>query len=173
MLWGGGWLVLAALFSQPEVKHPVILLWLFKPKQISTSMMNPPGIKHHILMLADSKQDKDRWVLALNELHKILKKNRISDTSVYRAKEIYDGQLPYIAKTTCATIMGRCWGRAWHLLAGKSLKWMASWLTMLVLLLADHDNLLVGSEEGLYILDLLKDSKHGALAAVAWRAACA
>ena len=45
-------------------------------------MLKPPGIKNQILMLADNEQDKGRWVGALNELHKVLRKNRIPDKSV-------------------------------------------------------------------------------------------
>jgi len=33
-------------------------------------------------MLAESKNDKSRWVGALNELHKVLHKNKILDKSV-------------------------------------------------------------------------------------------
>ena len=44
--------------------------------------MTPPGTKHQVLMIADSEQDKNRWVGALNELHKLLRKNKIPDKSV-------------------------------------------------------------------------------------------
>lgn len=44
--------------------------------------MYPQGSKHQVLMLADSEQDKDRWVGALNELLKLLRKNKLPDKSV-------------------------------------------------------------------------------------------
>ena len=44
--------------------------------------MTPPGTKHQVLMIADTEQDKNRWVGALNELHKLLRKNKIPDKSV-------------------------------------------------------------------------------------------
>ncbi len=46
--------------------------------------MTPPGTKHQVLMIADTEQDKNRWVGALNELHKLLRKNKIPDKSVSR-----------------------------------------------------------------------------------------
>jgi len=45
-------------------------------------MLSPPGLQSHILMLAESEGDKTRWVGALNELHKVLRKNKIPDKSV-------------------------------------------------------------------------------------------
>lgn len=50
--------------------------------QVTSSLLKPPGVKNHILMLADNEPDKTRWVGALNELHKVLKKNKIPDKSV-------------------------------------------------------------------------------------------
>ena len=39
--------------------------------------MDPPGVRHQCLMLADSESEKTKWVVALNELHRILKKNKL------------------------------------------------------------------------------------------------
>ena len=44
--------------------------------------MDPPGVRHQCLMLADSESEKTKWVVALNELHRILKKNKLPGTSV-------------------------------------------------------------------------------------------
>jgi serine/threonine-protein kinase MRCK len=33
-------------------------------------------------MLADSESEKTKWVVALNELHRILKKNKLPDRSL-------------------------------------------------------------------------------------------
>ena len=41
------------------------------------SLMDPPGVRHQCLMLADSESEKTKWVVALNELHRILKKNKL------------------------------------------------------------------------------------------------
>lgn len=52
--------------------------------QVTTSEMNPPGSKYHVLMLAESEQERHRWVGALNELHKLLRKNKLSNKSVIK-----------------------------------------------------------------------------------------
>jgi serine/threonine-protein kinase MRCK len=38
-------------------------------------------------MLADSESEKTKWVVALNELHRILKKNKLPDRSLHRVSE--------------------------------------------------------------------------------------
>jgi serine/threonine-protein kinase MRCK len=50
--------------------------------KVMTSLISPPEVGHQVLMLADNEQDKRRWVGALNELHKVLRKNNIPDKSV-------------------------------------------------------------------------------------------
>ena len=57
-------------------------------------------------MLADSENEKSKWVGVLSELHKILKKNKFRDRSVYVPKEAYDSTLPLIKTTQAAAIIG-------------------------------------------------------------------
>lgn len=57
-------------------------------------------------MLADSENEKSKWVGVLSELHKILKKNKFRDRSVYVPKEAYDSTLPLIKTTQAAAILG-------------------------------------------------------------------
>lgn len=40
------------------------------------------GVRHHTLMLADTENEKTKWVVALNELHRILKRNRLPNRQV-------------------------------------------------------------------------------------------
>jgi len=75
--------------------------------RVTCSLLAPPGGKYHVLMLADSEQDKNRWVGALNELLKLLRKNKLPDKSVYRPKEIYDQSFPILQKLLCAAILNR------------------------------------------------------------------
>ena len=70
-------------------------------------MLDPPGTKHQVLMLAEKEGERDYWVGALREMHRILKKNNIVDRSVYQCKEVYDSQMPIISKIHCAAILGR------------------------------------------------------------------
>jgi serine/threonine-protein kinase MRCK len=95
--------------------------------RVTSALMDPPGIKHQVLMLADTEQDKNRWVGALNELLKLLRKNKLPDKSVYRAKEVYDTALPILPKVLCSSIL-------------------------------DHERLVVGTEEGLCVIELLRDN---------------
>lgn len=44
--------------------------------------MEPYGTKNHTLMLADSENEKSKWVVALSELHRILKRNNLPNTMV-------------------------------------------------------------------------------------------
>ena len=70
-------------------------------------------------MLADSENEKSKWVGVLSELHKILKKNKFRDRSVFVPKEAYDSTLPLIKTTQAAAIIGgspqQCPWRATHL----------------------------------------------------------
>lgn len=58
-------------------------------------------------MLADSETERSKWVGVLSELHKVLKKNKFRDRSVYVPKEAYDSTLPLIKTTQAAAIIGR------------------------------------------------------------------
>ena len=78
------------------------------PLQVSCSLLEPPDTRHQVLMLAEKETDRDRWVGALTELHRILKKNNIPDKSVYQCKEVYDSQMPIISKIHCGVILGQC-----------------------------------------------------------------
>lgn len=44
--------------------------------------MEPPGLKNHTLMLADTESEKTKWVVALSELHRILKRNNLPNKTV-------------------------------------------------------------------------------------------
>ncbi|XP_059136662.1 serine/threonine-protein kinase MRCK alpha isoform X3 [Peromyscus eremicus] len=73
--------------------------------RVTASQLSAPGNKCSILMLADSENEKSKWVGVLSELHKILKKNKFRDRSVYVPKEAYDSTLPLIKTTQAAAIL--------------------------------------------------------------------
>ncbi|KAL1124458.1 hypothetical protein AAG570_001084 [Ranatra chinensis] len=91
--------------------------------RITTSLMDPPGLKNHTLMLADTENEKSKWVVALTELHRILKRNNLPNTSVFQVKEVLDNTQVFIKNTMAASIV-------------------------------DPDRLVIGTEEGLFCLDL-------------------
>lgn len=80
-------------------------LYLF---QVTASQLSACSNKCSILILADSENEKSKWVGVLNELHRILKKNKLKDRSVYVPKEAYDSTLPLIKTTQAAAIIGMC-----------------------------------------------------------------
>lgn len=91
--------------------------------RITTSLMDPPGFKNHTLMLADTESEKNKWVVALTELHRILKRNNLPNTTVFQAKEVLDNTQTFIKNTMSGAIV-------------------------------DPDRLVIGTEEGLFCLDL-------------------
>ncbi|XP_027274651.1 serine/threonine-protein kinase MRCK alpha isoform X2 [Cricetulus griseus] len=73
--------------------------------RVTASQLSAPSNKCSILMLADSESERSKWVGILSELHKILKKNKFRDRSVYVPKEAYDSTLPLIKTTQAAAII--------------------------------------------------------------------
>uniref|UniRef100_A0A6Q2Z054 non-specific serine/threonine protein kinase n=1 Tax=Esox lucius TaxID=8010 RepID=A0A6Q2Z054_ESOLU len=69
--------------------------------QLSASSSHKPSI----LILADSDHERNKWVGLLNELHRILKKNKLKERFVYVPKEAYDSTLPLIKTTQSAAII--------------------------------------------------------------------
>ncbi|KAL1769841.1 serine serine/threonine-protein kinase MRCK alpha isoform X10 [Sigmodon hispidus] len=73
--------------------------------RVTASQLSAPSNRCSILMLAESENEKSKWVGVLSELHKILKKNKFRDRSVYVPKEAYDSTLPLIKTTQAAAII--------------------------------------------------------------------
>uniref|UniRef100_A0A4W5PGQ1 non-specific serine/threonine protein kinase n=1 Tax=Hucho hucho TaxID=62062 RepID=A0A4W5PGQ1_9TELE len=65
----------------------------------------PTFHKPSILILADSDHERNKWVGLLNELQRILKKNKLKERFVYVPKEAYDSTLPLIKTTQSAAII--------------------------------------------------------------------
>ncbi|KAI7804951.1 putative serine/threonine-protein kinase MRCK alpha-like [Triplophysa rosa] len=61
--------------------------------------------KCSILILADSDQERTKWVGLLSELHRLLKKSKLKERFVYVPKEAYDSALPLIKTTQSAAII--------------------------------------------------------------------
>lgn len=75
--------------------------------QVTAAQLSPSSShKPSILILADSDQERNKWVGLLNELHRILKKNKLKERFVYVPKEAYDSTLPLIKTTQSAAIIG-------------------------------------------------------------------
>ena len=55
-------------------------------------------------MLADNESEKSKWVIALGELHRILKRNNLPNTDIYKVNEILDNTLSIIRNALCSVI---------------------------------------------------------------------
>ncbi|XP_061742112.1 serine/threonine-protein kinase MRCK alpha isoform X2 [Nerophis ophidion] len=74
--------------------------------RVTASQLSPTSShKPSILILADSDQERNKWVGLLNELHRILRKNKLKERFVYVPKEAYDSTLPLIKTTQSAAII--------------------------------------------------------------------
>ncbi|XP_029790746.1 serine/threonine-protein kinase MRCK alpha isoform X12 [Suricata suricatta] len=73
--------------------------------RVTASQLSASDSRCSILMLAESESERNKWVGVLSELHKILKKSKFRDRSVYVPKEAYDSTLPLIKTTQAAAII--------------------------------------------------------------------
>ncbi|XP_039548177.1 serine/threonine-protein kinase MRCK alpha isoform X2 [Pimephales promelas] len=82
-------------------KKDIPCIFRVTASQLSAS----PSQKTCILILADNEQERSKWVCALNELQRILRKNKLKERFVYVPKEAYDSTLPLIKTTQTAAII--------------------------------------------------------------------
>jgi len=74
--------------------------------RITTSLLEG-GSKLQTLMLADTISERSKWVTALSELHRILKKNSLPNTAVFKVKEVLDSSLNIIRNCISAAIIDK------------------------------------------------------------------
>lgn len=74
------------------------------PPQITTSLIDG-GQTAHTLMLADTETEKAKWVVALSELHRILKRNNLPNTAIFRVRDVLDSSLSMIRNAHAALII--------------------------------------------------------------------
>lgn len=73
--------------------------------KITTSLMEPPGPRNSTLMLADTEAEKNKWVVALAELHRIMKRNNLPNTTVLVARELIDTSLTLLRNALSGAII--------------------------------------------------------------------
>lgn len=73
--------------------------------RITTSFMEPPGPRNSMLMLADTEGEKNKWVVALSELHRIMKRNNLPNTTVLIARELIDNSLTLLRNAHSAVVI--------------------------------------------------------------------
>lgn len=81
---------------------------LAKIFRISTSQIEGTSSESRqgTLLMADNPDERRKWVVALNELVRLLKKSRLPDRSAFRVKEMFDVMsLPMIRAALCAAVI--------------------------------------------------------------------
>lgn len=79
--------------------------------RIATSMLDPPGLKSITLMMVDRESEKNKWVDALAELHRILKRNKLSRRRLVEPKQLLDSTLSIIKNCLSAVIISKVGSR--------------------------------------------------------------
>lgn len=72
--------------------------------KIKTALIDG-GLSLNTLMLADNESEKSKWVIALGELHRILKRNSLPNTAIFKVNEILDNTLSLIRNALCSVII--------------------------------------------------------------------
>ncbi|XP_001360900.3 serine/threonine-protein kinase Genghis Khan [Drosophila pseudoobscura] len=72
--------------------------------KIKTALIES-GLSLNTLMLADNESEKSKWVIALSELHRILKRNSLPNTAIFKVYEILDNTLSLIRNALCSVII--------------------------------------------------------------------
>ncbi|XP_033250637.1 serine/threonine-protein kinase Genghis Khan-like isoform X2 [Drosophila miranda] len=72
--------------------------------KIKTALIES-GLSLNTLMLADNESEKSKWVIALSELHRILKRNSLPNTAIFKVYKILDNTLSLIRNALCSVII--------------------------------------------------------------------
>uniref|UniRef100_UPI00398E446D serine/threonine-protein kinase MRCK alpha-like n=1 Tax=Pristiophorus japonicus TaxID=55135 RepID=UPI00398E446D len=75
--------------------------------RITASQLTVPRTKASLLVLAESENEKKKWVTVINELVSIRKQSGFKQRSALSAKEAYDSALPLIRNTQSAAILDK------------------------------------------------------------------
>nr|XP_009860020.1 serine/threonine-protein kinase MRCK alpha isoform X1 [Ciona intestinalis]XP_026692048.1 serine/threonine-protein kinase MRCK alpha isoform X1 [Ciona intestinalis] len=73
--------------------------------RVVASCMHRPVLRSQVLLLAESETAKSKWVGALSEVLRILRKHQLRDKSIYRPLETYDPTLPMIKSSMSASVI--------------------------------------------------------------------
>lgn len=73
--------------------------------RVTASQLTVPPAMCTVLLLAESKGERERWLQMLGELQRLLLDARPRPRPVYTLKEAYDNGLPLLPHTLCAAII--------------------------------------------------------------------
>ncbi|XP_010634337.1 serine/threonine-protein kinase MRCK gamma isoform X1 [Fukomys damarensis] len=73
--------------------------------RVTASQLTVPPTMCTVLLLAESKGERERWLQVLGELQRLLLEARPRPRPVYTLKEAYDNGLPLLPHTLCAAVI--------------------------------------------------------------------
>ncbi|KAK6038921.1 CNH domain protein [Cooperia oncophora] len=91
-------------------KNDLAKIFRITTSQIQGSSMTDESTmtRQYTLLMADSQEERKKWVIALNELKTLLKRSRLADRSAFTVKEVFDvASLPSIRVAQCAVVIDR------------------------------------------------------------------
>ncbi|VDO34630.1 unnamed protein product [Haemonchus placei] len=91
-------------------KNDLAKIFRITTSQIQGSSITDEGVvtRQYTLLMADSQEERKKWVIALNELKTLLKRSRLADRSAFTIKEVFDvTSLPSIRVAQCAVVIDR------------------------------------------------------------------
>ncbi|NWI50339.1 MRCKB kinase, partial [Calyptomena viridis] len=103
--------------------------------RVTASLLGLPSKSCSLLILTENENEKRKWVGILEGLQSILHKNRLRNQVVHIPQEAYDSTLPLIKGSLAAAIVG----------------------IFFFSLGLDRDRIAIGSEEGLYVIEVTRD----------------
>lgn len=147
--------------------------------KVTASLLGAPSKTSSLLILTENENEKRKWVGILEGLQSILHKNRLRSQAVHTPLEAYDSALPLIKAVLAAAILGASGrrgrppasGTGSRGLGGRRLRprrpsdrrrpWpsCADGTVSLVSLPTDGDRIVVGLEEGLYVIEVTRDGE--------------
>lgn len=74
--------------------------------QVTASQLTVPPATCTVLLLAESADERERWLQVLGELQRLLQDAQPRPRLVYTLKEAYDNGLPLLPHALCAAIIG-------------------------------------------------------------------
>lgn len=74
--------------------------------QVTASQLTVPPAMCAVLLLAESKRERERWLQALGELRRLLQDAKPRPRPVYVLKEAYDNGLPLLQQALCTAVLG-------------------------------------------------------------------
>uniref|UniRef100_A0A087YFY0 non-specific serine/threonine protein kinase n=1 Tax=Poecilia formosa TaxID=48698 RepID=A0A087YFY0_POEFO len=95
--------------------------------RVTSSQLSSQFSSVSLLVLAESEEEKKKWVRVLESLQNILTKNQLKSQQVHILHEAYDASLPLIKTALCAAV------------------------------LADRERIALGTEDGLFIVEVTRD----------------